>query len=67
MRWKSGGGLVPPKYGQTRIIKKFAWKPIEANGEYRWLEFVSIKQMYVSDGFPFHLSEFWIDVEFVNL
>lgn len=40
MRWI--GNLV----GDERVIRKFAFFPIEANGEWRWFEFVYIHQTW---------------------
>ena len=37
MRWEV------PKYGDTKIKKKFALLPINLKGEVRWLEFVKIE------------------------
>ena len=40
MRWL--GNLC----GDERTVKKFALFPIEANGEWRWMEFVTIHQTW---------------------
>ena len=40
MRWKE------PKHGDVKIKKKFAFLPIEINGETRWFEWVTIKYVY---------------------
>lgn len=41
MRWL--GNFV----GEERVVRKFAIFPIEANGEWRWLEFVIIHQTWL--------------------
>lgn len=40
MRWDV------PVFGQTRTIRKFAWWPVRAGYQVRWLEVVCIKQRY---------------------
>jgi hypothetical protein len=40
MKWQ---GII---YDKEIIIKKFAFLPININGEVRWLEFVKIKGYY---------------------
>lgn len=58
MRWKV------PRSGDTRIITRFAYFPIEAGGEKRWLEVVRIKQRCwigrLSD------KVYWYNQEFVD-
>lgn len=36
-----------PYYREERTIKRFAFLPIEAGREVRWLEFVTIRQEYI--------------------
>jgi|GEM_PF-3472170 len=43
MRWKKPN---IPRDGDTRVVKRFALFPIEAAGEVRWLEFVTVQQSY---------------------
>lgn len=38
--------ITMPLTGDTRVRRTFAFKPITANGEVRWLEFVKIHQSY---------------------
>lgn len=40
MRW------IGKIYGEQRIIRRFAIFPIKANSEWRWLEFVKIRQTW---------------------
>ena len=40
MRWL--GNFV----GEEQVIRKFAFLPIKANGEWRWLDFVFIHQTW---------------------
>lgn len=41
-------------YGETRIIKKFAWLPILTNNNGYWLTMVKIKQKYTN-------TDGWVD------
>lgn len=45
MRWK----VKNPNEGDIRIVRKFAFFPIQADDEIRWLERVTIAQKYYSD------------------
>ena len=40
MRWRD------PNYGDERVVKRFSVVPIEAGGEWSWLEFVSIQHAW---------------------
>ena len=51
-----------PSYGDQRIITKFAWFPIEIKREVRWLERVTILQMYENDWDGYH----WVNICFVD-
>lgn len=44
MRWKR---KPPPKEGQRRIVRRFAWWPICIGAEWRWVERVYLQQEYV--------------------
>lgn len=59
MRWikKKSKTLPKPNY---RIVMKFATFPYNINDEYRWLEFIYIKQIKDDANF------FWCDYEFVS-
>lgn len=35
-----------PFTGEERVVKRFAWYPINVNGILYWLEWISIKQSY---------------------
>lgn len=35
-----------PFTGEERIVKRFAWYPINVNGTIYWLEWIKIKQSY---------------------
>ncbi|MPM11451.1 hypothetical protein SDC9_57795 [bioreactor metagenome] len=35
-----------PHSGEHRIIQRFAWIPVMANGEIKWLEWMTIHQSY---------------------
>ena len=55
--------------GDTRIISKFLWLPVQIGGDWRWFERAKIKQVlkysyfgYVGDGD----IEFWENIEFVD-
>lgn len=56
-----------PCANEMRIIKLFAFLPIEINLENRWLETVYIKQRYENKSI-FSFSEIWdwVDKEFVT-
>jgi hypothetical protein len=41
MRWKT------PQVGDERVVRKFLWWPIDVNGESRWLERVTVRQVYI--------------------
>lgn len=53
MRWKR-----PPRW-EDRIVKRFAFLPIEIKGEVRWLETVYLKQTY-------HPVVGWMNLAFVS-
>lgn len=46
MRWTKS---VPPKIGDTRIIKKFLFLPKRIGVDIRWLEFAYVFQQYVPE------------------
>ena len=67
MRWQNH------KHGDVRIKKKFAFLPIEINGENRWLEWVKIKYIYHNGtifrekrGYGFYHYYGWRAEEFVD-
>ena len=53
MRWQKRTHL------DSRIVKRFAFFPIEIKGEVRWLEKVYLSQVYVYPGF-------WENLAFVT-
>jgi hypothetical protein len=53
MRWV----WKKPKYWDIRIKKWFALFPVVINNEYRWLESVTVKQMYLL---------YWYNKEFID-
>jgi len=59
MRWNT---KPYPKHRDIRIVSKFALFPIWIDGEYRWLERVSIQQRYFSD---WDISE-WDNIKFID-
>lgn len=65
MRWKVKPKRVPYKY-ERRIIKKFAFLPIELMEEKRWLETVYIVQQYEPDGIFIFSPCVWINEQFVT-
>ena len=56
MRWSN------PKNGDVRTIAKFALLPIFANGEWRWMERVTIEQKFKSDEFVCN----WVNTRFID-
>lgn len=51
-----------PHHGETRIVQKFAWLPIECNnGECAWLGKVSILQEFRIDP-----ESHWVNKQFVS-
>jgi hypothetical protein len=57
MRWSE------PQIGDVRIVRRFLWWPMSLNGQTRWLERATVRQVYERqvDG-----SEFWRWVDFVD-
>ena len=51
-----------PSLFEQRIIKKFAWFPIEIDREIRWLEKVAIKQRYL----VYNYTRYWENLCFVD-
>ena len=59
MRWKRRY----QEEGDERLVKRFLFFPKSLNGrEYRWLEFVTIRQVYFSAIF----NQWWEDKEFID-
>lgn len=50
------------KIGETRIKRKFALLPIRIGSDWRWLEWVWVKQRF----YHFYDGSFWEDEEFVE-
>lgn len=46
MKYKLKPKKKKPEIGDTRIIRRFAWFPVLLEREIRWLEQVTIEQMY---------------------
>lgn len=42
------------KYGDTRIVKKFAWLPVKINDCMIWLEYYTVEQSYLGSGIGFN-------------
>ena len=60
-----------PKYGDQRIITRFAWLPIHTlDNDRRWLQRVRIRQIYITGmrkfGFGSVWSMRWVNGEFVT-
>lgn len=55
-----------PKHGDIRVVRRFAILPICANYEWRWLEWVEIKQEYSEYWDDTTNGDCWYNVEFVN-
>lgn len=53
-----------PPEGTTRLIKCFLFLPKYIKGEYRWLEFITIKQV----GIYYQGTSilFWKDIQYIN-
>lgn len=45
------------KYNDTRIVKKFAWLPIEVYDCMVWLEYYTVEQFYLGAGIGFNWFE----------
>ena len=67
MRWQD------PKKGNVKIKKKFAFLPINLNGENRWLEWVKSKYIYNEGAIfreqrtgKYYRYNGWIAEEFVD-
>lgn len=64
MRWMKKNKTTP-KDGETRVVSRFLIFPWELSNQYRWLEWVKIKQRYVGitcDGCDVS-GGYWIDVD----
>ncbi len=57
MKWKEEA-----KAGDIRIVNKFLFLPKCINGESRWFEYATIKQLYKI----FSYGDYWEDVEWIN-
>ena len=71
MRWNKITAN-PIKAGDTRVINKFLFLPIEINKQSRWLEFVAIEQecyigtCLVPDGMSYSCIK-WKNKQWVNI
>ena len=52
--------------GNTRIITKFLWLPIEINFQTRWLETAKIKQLCKSSGINTEDGYYWENIEWID-
>lgn len=59
MRWRKR------RTGDERIIKKFAIFPIKVNGQVRWLEWVTIKQVAYDTDY-YGRFDCWHNKEFID-
>lgn len=64
MRWKPDPNkmpVIPPRHGDTRVVKRFLLLPLALRGEMRWLETAYIRQQYLSkySSHPFWWSRSW--------
>lgn len=50
MKWKEGKRYVNPKTGELKTVRVFLLFPKKLNGEWRWLCFSTIDQVYGTDG-----------------
>lgn len=73
MRWKQRASKPKrkPKVGDVRVKRWFAIFPVTIKGETRWLEKVTVKQVYLSENYRNELGELktmyeWNNVEFRN-
>lgn len=70
MRWAATQPKPGPKVDDERIIVRFLWWPTEINGETRWLEAATIRQVaymglsFVPDG-PIYRCMKWRNVGWV--
>jgi len=55
-----------PKYGDKRIITKFALLPIRIDNETRWLQMVTIDQEYITGGASAVIYAAWENRKFVD-
>lgn len=56
-----------PKPGEHRVVKRFALFPIWCqSGEWAWLEWVNVEQMYTQYWQGVRLSNGWVDMRFVK-
>ncbi len=67
MKWK----VKPkPRLGDKRLVTRFAWLPIRAGDEIRWLEWVVICQEYMElvdlGEFPAMPYYVWCNSEFLG-
>lgn len=59
--------VLPHRYGDERIVKKFLWLPKTIGNERRWLEFSKIKQMFeFYMQFGFCTCKEWTDLYWVD-
>lgn len=50
---------IRPLYGETRVVKMFAWYPITCGRETRWLEKVEFTEIYTT-------GKYWSPDKFIN-
>ncbi len=55
-----------PKHMDTRIVRRFAILPISTPDEWRWLEWVTIKQEYNAIWDDCTNGDVWCNAEFID-
>lgn len=61
MRWKD---ISIPDEGEIRVIKKYLFFPRKIDGEWRWFEWVKIRQKYYINWIG--LWSEWEDIEWID-
>ncbi len=65
MRWEA---KKPPAIGQTREKSFFAFVPVSAGSETRWLERVTVLQQYLEIEYEFLVGGYlgWTNIHFID-
>ncbi len=49
-----------PQEGQERLVQRFLWWPLHLNEEWRWLEWATIRQIYLTRQRKFGFGKVWV-------
>lgn len=59
MKWRIPDN-TPPKEGDVRLTRRFAWKPTQIGRVYVWLERYEVEERYFANQNGFH---YWAEVD----